>query len=84
MVVAVWGPVTNDCVEAVGTSVPWGVVITNPAKRRRDTVIWPLGQNNNKHVDLLILQHMDKTFSTAGFIIDRTCCLRSKLCIWVY
>lgn len=22
MVVAVWGPVTNDCVEAVGTSVP--------------------------------------------------------------
>lgn len=38
MVVAVWGPVTNDCVVAVGTSVPCGVVITNPAKRRRKTI----------------------------------------------
>lgn len=34
MVVVVGGPVTNDCVEAVGTSVPCGVVITNPAERR--------------------------------------------------
>lgn len=33
-----WGPVTNDCVVAVGTSVPCGVVITNPAKRRRETI----------------------------------------------
>lgn len=40
MVVAVGCPATNDCVEAVGTSVPWGVVITNPAKRKRETVIW--------------------------------------------
>lgn len=38
MVVAVWGPATNDCVVAVGTSVPCGVVITNPAKRKRNTV----------------------------------------------
>ena len=38
MVVAVWGPVTNDCVVAVGTSVPCGVVITNPAKRKRNTI----------------------------------------------
>lgn len=40
MVVAVWGPATNDCVVAVGTSVPWGVVITNPAKRKREAVMW--------------------------------------------
>lgn len=38
MVVAVCGPVTNDCVVAVGTSVPCGVVITNPAKRKRNTI----------------------------------------------
>lgn len=38
MVVAVWGPVTNDCVVALGTSVPCGVVITNPAKRKRNTI----------------------------------------------
>lgn len=38
MVVAVWGPVTNDCVVAEGTSVPCGVVITNPAKRKRNTI----------------------------------------------
>lgn len=38
MVVAVWAPVTNDCVVAVGTSVPCGVVITNPAKRKRNTI----------------------------------------------
>lgn len=41
MVVAVGCPATKDCVEAVGTSVPCGVVITNPAKRKRKTVIWP-------------------------------------------
>lgn len=35
MVVAVGGPATNDCVEAVGTSVPWGVVITKPAKLKK-------------------------------------------------
>lgn len=38
MVVAVWGPVTKDCVDAVGTSVPCGVVITNPATRKRNTI----------------------------------------------
>lgn len=49
MVVAVWGPVTNDCVEAVGTSVPWGVVITNPAKRKRETVMWLSIKTNILH-----------------------------------
>ena len=38
MVVA-WGPDTKDCVEAGGvTSVPWGVVITSPAERGRETM----------------------------------------------
>lgn len=38
MVVALWGPATKDCVEAVGTSVPCGVVITNPAGKKRESL----------------------------------------------
>lgn len=73
MEVAVWAPVTNDWVDAVGTSVPWGVVITNPAKRERETVIRLSAFKNQPWHRSIFNPHCWKRGSACRFHPDWLC-----------